>query len=506
MCGLLLSTLVSALPSSQDFQQVQVGSTQPKTVTLSYPFPGLSANPNFSLAYGLDFAATPSCPAPTLCTLSVSFVPKYPGLRQDAIIVKDASGNLLATTLLHGIGLAPEISVHPGIITTFAPTVSLAAPQGLAMDSFGNLYIADSINEVVKEITPNGTAITVAGSNTAGYAGDGGPATSAKLNTPTGVALDGAGNLYIADKENNVIREVSAITRTIRTIAGNHGNTHGSSSVGDGGPAISATLYGPNDVAVDSTGNIYIADSFNGLVRKVDISGIITTVAGGGIGGLLSNPSGLALDPAGNLYIADTGHNMIRFLSSTTITAVAGNGSYGYSGDGGPALSAELASPYGIRLDAAGNIYIADFGNNVIREVQAGSGNISTVAGNGNFGYRGDNGSPHLAELSNPASVVLDSNGNLFTADSANTIRQVSFALQPFLFRTANVGEESAPQTQTVFNVGNQPLNFAGMNLNTSFFKQQASGFTDCSATSVVLPGSDCVIAIALVPTTTGSL
>jgi sugar lactone lactonase YvrE len=345
---------------------MQVGSIPPRTVALNYSFPGLSATPHFALKYGSDFTPTLSCTNVTTCTLSVSFLPQYPGLREDAVLVTNASGALLATTLLHGIGLAPEISVQPGIITTFAPTVNLANPQGMAIDPSGNLYIADSINEVVKMIAPNGTAVTVAGNNTAGYSGDGGPATSAQLQTPTGVALDGAGNLYIADKENNVIREVNALTQTITTIAGNHRNTPGSGNVGDGGPATSATLNGPNDVAVDSVGNIYIADSYNGLVRKVVPSGIITTVAGGGIAGILSNPSGLALDPAGNLYVADTGHNMIQFVSSGTITAVAGNGGYGYSGDGGPALSAELAQPTGIRLDPAGDIYIADSANNVV--------------------------------------------------------------------------------------------------------------------------------------------
>ena len=490
-------------------------------MTLNYSLSGLSNNPNFSLAYGLDFTASAICAAPTSCTLAVGFLPHFPGLRQDAVIVKDASGNLLAITLLHGVGLAPELSVHPGIITTFAAMANFAGPQGLATDPLGNLYVADSINEVIKKITPGGVVTTVAGNGNAGYAGDGGPATSAKLNTPAGITLDAVGNLYIADKENNVIRKVSAITGIITTIAGNGSTSPGSSAVGDGGMATSASLFGPNDVAVDSIGNVFIADSYHGLVRKVDTSGKIWTVAGGGSGGgpdglgdggpalsaVLSTPSGIALDAAGNLYIADTGHNRIRFVSSGIITAVAGNGSYGYSGDSGSALTSTLAGPYGIRLDAAGNIYIADFGNNVVRELQAGAGIMSTIAGNGNPGFIGDNGSPLTAGLSGPASVAIDSMGNLFIADfSNNRIRQVDFNLQPFAFGTIGVGKESTPQTQMLFNIGNQSLNIGSLSISPHFL-QQSSGAEDCSPLGApIAAGTSCSIALSFAPQTAAAI
>jgi hypothetical protein len=525
-------------PASQDFQTQVVAGT-PKTITLSYSFTGFSTAPRFALAYPVDFsAAAPNCAGTNgiNCTISVSFAPQSPGLKQNAVLVFDASNNLVATTLLHGIGQASQVSVHPGVITTFAGTggfgfggdggpanqAVLANPQGVATDAVGNVYIADATNQVVRKIS-NGIISTVVGSTAggitaAGYSGDGGLAVNAKLNTPTAIAVDGAGSLYIADFGNNVIRKVDP-TGHISTFAGGGTGSSGGDGLGDGGQATAAIFSGPSDVAVDSTGNVYIADSLHGLVRQVDLSGKIWVVAGGGPGGgsdslgdgasatsaVLSNPSGIALDAGGNLYISDTGHQMIRCVTAGVITAVAGvPNSQGYTGDGGPALQAQLSNPRGIRLDAAGDVYIADSGNNVVREVLAGSGIVITVAGNGNSGYSGDSGSPVLAQIATPVSIALDSAGTLLIADTAkNVLRQVAFNLQPLTYGSVNVGTVSSTQSESVFNVGNQPLNFTTVTISVNF-KQEASGSTDCSASATVLPGLSCNIGVAFLPASTG--
>ena len=535
----LAQTLIAAPPvtPSQSFGQVQINGS-PAAQILSFSFTALTATPTFSLAYGIEFKpGIPTCTLATkTCTLTVSFLPQYSGLRQDAVNVLDQSGNLLANKFLYGIGLGPQVSFHPGVISTFAgaanssysgggggPAVSptFANPQGLAVDAINNVYVADSVNQVIRKIAVDGTISTVTGIyQTAGYTGNGGSALQATLNTPTAVALDAAGNLYIADQGNNVIRVVNAATQRITTLAGGSTTPSGQNGLGDNGPATSAILSGPGDVAVDAGGNVFIADSFHGLIRKVDTSGIITVFAGGGAGGgtdgvgggglatnaLLNNPSGLALDAGGNLYIADTGHHMVRSVVAGIITEIAGTGLAGYSGDLGPAQNAQLNSPYGIRVDAAGNIYISDFGNNVIRELLAASGTIVTIAGTGAAGYSGDGGIPTSAQLRNPTSVAPDNSGNIYVADySNNVVRKLSFQMTPITFGTVDVGEMSSSQVLSAFNIGNQSLHFNSLTISGSF-RQQASGYTDCSSTSVVLPGSDCVVGIAFVPATNGSL
>ena len=309
-----------------------------------------------------------------------------------------------------------------------ATSAQLAQPYGVAVDSTGNIYIVDGLYDRIRKVS-NGVITVVAGSGTAGFSGDNGPATSAQLSAPNGVAVDAAGNLYIADDENNRIRKVSH--GVITTVAGN--GTGGFS--GDNGPAASAQLNEPKGVAVDSGGNLYIADSINGRLRKIS-NGLITTLAGDGTAGFsgdngpaasaqLTGPYGVAVDSGGNLYIADSVNNRIRKISNGVITTVAGNGTSGFSGDNGPATSAQLYLPFGVAVDAAGNLYIADSADNRIRKVS--NGIITTVAGNGTFGFSGDNGAATAAQLSNPVGVAVDSAGNLYIADTANNrIRKVS--------------------------------------------------------------------------------
>ena len=306
------------------------------------------------------------------------------------------------------------------------------------MDAAGDTFIADSAANVIREVNHStGLITTVAGDGSAGYSGDGGQATGAKLSDPQGVAVDGNGDLFIADTGNNIVREVNLSTGAISTIAGNGAPGY----AGDGGQATDAELDCPCGLAVDTSGNLYIADSDNSVIREINLSaGMINTVAGDGgqgywgdgepaTGAELDDPQGLAVDAFGNLFIADTGNDVIREVAPDgTISTVAGTGGdAGFSGDGGQATSAELNAPTGVAVDALGDLFVADSGNQVIRQV-APNGMIYTVAGTpGNVGYSGDGGPATGAALSAPQGVAVDPSGNLFIADTGNhVIREVA--------------------------------------------------------------------------------
>ena len=312
-----------------------------------------------------------------------------------------------------------------------ATSAELNFVNDVRVDPVGNLYIADMSNNRIRMVSAStGVISTIAGNGTAGYSGDGGAATSAELNTPASVAFDSRGNIYIVDANNNRIRMVNASTGVISTIAGN--GTAGYS--GDGGPATSAELNVPDSVAVDSSGNIFIADLDNNRIRMVNAStGVISTVAGNGTAGYsgdggaatsaeINYPQSVAIDNSGNIYIAEYYNNRIRMVNASTgvISTVAGNGTGGYSGDGGAATSAELNGPDGVAVDPAGNIYIADYNNNRVRMVNASTGVISTIAGNGTGGYSGDGGAATSAEIFFPSGIAVNSSCYLFIADQNN--------------------------------------------------------------------------------------
>jgi subtilase family serine protease len=346
-----------------------------------------------------------------------------------------------------------KVNVTTGLITTvagngsstFAGDGGLAinaglTARGVATDSSGNLYIADQSNRRVRKVNTAGVITTVAGNGIPGFSGDGGLATNARLRNPFGVALDTAGNLYIADNSTQRVRKVDAGTGVIATVAGSGDEVPDFS--GDGGAATSARLANPQSVAVDGSGKLLIADSFNQRVRQVDTTGDITTVAGNGffgfngddgpaVGASLVGPPGVTVDSAGNLFIADQSNQRVRKVDAVTgvITTVAGNGSFDFSGDGGPAISAGLALPGDVAVDSGGNVFITDLSNRRVRRVDAVTGVITTVAGDGNTGFSGDGGPATSASFSAPSGVAVDSVGNLFIADDANQrVRRVDAA------------------------------------------------------------------------------
>jgi hypothetical protein len=282
-------------------------------------------------------------------------------------------------------------------VNTPAIAASISTPPGIAVDAAGDVFMASSLGNVVLRLdAATGRLTLTAGSGTLGFSGDNGPATSAELNSPADVAVDSAGNLYIADSGNGRIRKVS--NGVITTVAGNGALALGFS--GDNGPATSAELYVPEGVALDTAGNLYIADAGSNLILKVS-NGIITTVTRNGAAGFggdngpatsayLNEPAAVAVDSAGNLYIADSGNNRIRKVSNGVITTVAGNGAAGFGGDNGPATGAELDGPQSVAVDATGNLYTVDYHDSRVRKVS--SGVITTVAGDGVAGFSGDNG------------------------------------------------------------------------------------------------------------------
>jgi RHS repeat-associated protein len=422
-----------------------------------------------------------------------------------------------------------------------ATGAALKTPSGAVSDQAGNVYIADTDNNRVQEIAAAnhtqfgivmtaGDVYTVAGSATAasGSSGDGGPAAVALLDRPSGVAVDAAGNIYIADTTNNRIQEVAAASGTMSTVAGSATGASGSS--GDGGPAASALLNAPAGVAVDRAGNIYIADTTNNRIQEVAAgSGTMSTIAGSATGAsgssgdggpaasaLLNAPRGAAADAAGNLYIADTGNNRIQEIAKAAgtqfgVTMAAGDvytiagsasGTSGISGDGGPATAALLNAPQGVTADGSGNLYIADTLNNRIQEIAVADGtqwsiamtaaDIYTVAGSatGATGDSGDGGPAAAALIQNTTGIAVDPAGDLFVTNATNDrLREVA-ATSAGLFP-----EYPAPGGVTITQPGGAQVTFypqSGGNCTAPYVK--AGGYCalpqDISATLTYNSGS----------------
>jgi len=356
---------------------------------------------------------------------------------------------------------------------SLANKAMLNQPTDVCTDTAGNLYIADQYNNRVRKVdAKTGIITTVAGVGTAGYTGDSALAVFVGLYWPIAVAVDASNNLYISDCLNSRIRKVNLSTGYIVTIAGDSSTGYS----GDNGLAINAKLSYPAGIAVDGSGNVYICDFGNAVIRKITAAtGIITTIAGNGLSGYsgdggpainakLLAPSGIAVDASGNLFIADEGNNRIRRVAAGTsiITTVAGNGTAGYAGDGNFATSAELDGPQDIFIDAGNNLYIADLNNDVIRKVSAATGKIITVAGNSTAGYSGDGGIATSAKLHSPMGVCVSASGDIYIADQLNNVvREVS--------ATASVQNTNATSFQSAPNPSNGKFSILFNKLNSMY-------------------------------------
>ena len=343
---------------------------------------------------------------------------------------------LLPLLFLASLRLAPAQT--PSIS---ALTVPLILPSAVVFDAVGNLYFAETGNHIIRKVDTAGNITTTAGTGVQGFSGDTGPATSATLDSPQGLALDSAKNLYIADTHNHRIRKINLTNGTITTIAG----TGISGFFGDNAPAASAQLNLPTALALDTAGNLYLADTGNHRIRKISTSGIITTIAGTGTQGFsgdnapattaaIDSPTGLALDSANNLYLADTHNHRIRKITAATgiITTIAGTGALGFAGDTTPATTANLALPHGLTIDSAGNLYLADTANHRIRRIDASTGIITTIAGDGTQAFSGDGGPATTASLNTPRAATLSPSTLLTLADTGNQrIRQLTAAPAP---------------------------------------------------------------------------
>jgi uncharacterized protein (TIGR03437 family) len=359
-------------------------------------------------------------PAPCLAQPSSYTISTYAGTGPTGII---SAGNYNSGSGFSGDGSAPT-------------DAQFNLPIAIALDSSHNLYIADSGNFRIRKIS-GGKVSTIAGDGEIGYNGDGGPATDASFDLPYGIRVDAAGNVYVSDILNQVVRQINT-KGVINTYAGEN-CCYGYFSSQDGGPATSAGLNQPVGLAIDSAGNLYIGDSQDYRVRSVTPGGIINSVAGGFFGpdpGMgvyggdgepavpcnLAVPLGVAVDGKGNVYIADSENHRIRMVTPAgIITTVAGNGTGGFSGDGGPATAAQLNRPWDVAVDSVGDIYIADYNNSRIRLVNT-AGIITTIAGGSGPGWTGDGGPSTKAMLNFPTGVALDTNGDLYIADSSNNV------------------------------------------------------------------------------------
>jgi hypothetical protein len=542
-----LSAQVTSSPKGEIFKA-------PGTQTFTFTIPaGTNVGSVSVLTLGapnLDFtevAGGTTCPNVTAgtCAVEVQFQPTQAGRRLGEVVLSDPSGKLLIAVSLDGAGSAAMAGFSPSIISTFAgggtggvggPATSakLAGPTGIAIDGFGNYYIVDQKGNKVLKVTPAGTISTFAGTGTAGYSGDGGPATSAQLDGPSDVIVDGAGYVYISDTNNNVVRLVNT-AGIISTYAGQYWKTGttpppvcaaATNSVGDGCPGNQIVLNTPVGLVFCHAQNLHIADKLNNRVRTVNHVGYNTiTQVGDGTQGYngdgenntaaeLNGPMGLDMDAANYIYVADSGNHIIRktLLTGTTpnpIATVAGTpGSAGNSGDGGAATSAQLNNPWGVRVDPAGDIFITDSSSQVVREVNVANGQISTIAGTGTAGYTGDGGAATAAQMNAPMNLAIDNTGNLYVADSQNgVIRKIDLFDAPSLsFSATPVGTSTTAQDVSVMNIGSAPLTISSITTPAGFSLGGADTTCSSSGSDTLNPGADCVLGIEFAPQSSGTI
>ncbi|MDR3745126.1 MAG: Ig-like domain repeat protein [Acidobacteriaceae bacterium] len=513
-----------------------------------------AATTPYVLTGSSDFAisGTPSCTlnvdTTTDCSVSILFTPTRPGVDVASFTVKSALG-LTSQFELNGTGTASSVALDPGNTTLVASSLSTpisSASSGMVSGGAGNIYVADTANNRVINYT---TSTVIAGTGTSGYSGDGAAATAAKLSAPMAVAVTPDGAIYIADTGNNVIRRIDPITGYISTFAGGASSICASNiaydSYGDGCPATQSIFSAPAGIVSDSIGNLYVSDAGNNLIREISTSGYVFFVAGGATaicprvndtnGNYLSgstdafgdgcaptqaifkSPTALQLDLARNLYIADTGNNEVRKITFATnlVSAVAGTGQSGYSGNGGLATAAQVNAPTGIALDAAANLYIADTGNHVVRVVNA-SGDISTVVGT--LGSNGTGTVPGIASgvlLNLPTAVVSSGMGKLSVLDAGNKrVLSVDRGSVSLNFGRTNLGYSSPAtaiqETSTGSSTAALGYPLFSSTGSTAVLTLTGSGSSGCSSSSsspqTLAPGAFCNLSAQFTPTALGAL
>lgn len=521
-----------ALPTTNVGQQ-----SQPLGITINISANGLATVPealtqgvvgfDYSVAAGGTCAANVSYVAGQQCTINVVFAPKYPGLRMGAVVLKSVEGNLLGSTAFSGIATGSLSVLNPGVIATVAgdgelnyrsdgvpaTQAPIFLPYGVMLDPAGNMYISDTNNSRIRRVDfQSGLISTIAGNGTSGYSGDGGLATQATISQPGGLIMDGVGNIFFADSGNDIIRRIDAISGIITTIAGVP-QTQGYSPVVVA--ATSADLSSPRGIAFDAAGDLYIADTSNNVVREVNAAtGTISTVAGTGAAGYngdnllatagqLNTPWSVSVGADNSLLIADLSNNRVRKVNGGVISTVVGNGTRGFEGDGGAANAAELNDPASVVLDPAGNLYIADSGNNRVRKVHTDTGIIQTVTGNDSEQFAGDGGPANQASLYAPYNLFFDQGGNLFVADTLhNRIRSIPGTPVALQYAVIRVERTSAPQIEGLENDGNGNLNLSTPVLNNAALD---TATTTCSFTVAIPSSGTCNLGVEFAPTLIGN-
>jgi trimeric autotransporter adhesin len=473
-----------------------------------------------------------SVTAGTVCGINVTFTPGYPGYRAVPLVVNTSAGKFGFG--LTGIGIAPLANFFPGLITTIAglgpdhggyngdnqPAINaeLSNVGGGAFDSSGNFYIPDNGNYRIRKIDTNGIITTFAGDGTSGHSGDNGPATAAQFQLSDYVTTDAAGSVYFTEYDadppyTGYVRKVDP-NGIITTVAG------GGTSTADYVSATTAMLSSPEGVAVDDAGNLYFNDYQTGRIRKIDSNGIITTIVGTGTPGYSGDggpatqaqiqAQGFSFAPDGTFYIGDFGNNRVRKVVAATgiITTIAGTGTNGYTGDGGPATSAEISFPTYAAVDPAGNLYITQLnGDNfsaVIRRVGL-DGNINTIVGNGTPDYVGDGGPATQAGIYAAFGFAFDSLGNLYVSDDFNfAVREISVNSPPLAFSPTDIGQTSSTsQSSALWNIGNADLTITNQSLTPNFGRDSTGS---CYGISTLSIGNNCTLALTFQPQQTGAL
>lgn len=492
---------------------------------------------------GLDYAAaSPGAGACTTgtaysigqsCTVSIVFTAKYPGVRAGAVLLLDSGGHPMVTVALSGVGVGPLSVATAGEIVTVAgngiltggafPTTGAQAtntpvnePLGVAVDGAGNIYYTDKGNNLIGEVNAAGILTIIAGTGQTGFSPNGTVATNAALSAPSAILVDGAGNVYFTEVGNNSVREIVKATGLIQTVAG----TGLPGYSGDGGQASSAALNQPEGIAFDASGNLYLSDTGNDVVRRISaLDGTISTIAGtatvngsGGDGGpataaQLNQPWGISFASDGSLYIADFLNNRVRRIDPLgVITTVAGTGKPGYSGDGNVALNAEVHNPASVVVDAAGDMFIADSENNVVRKVNGATQTVTTMAGNSSpisccDGVNADSGNPAMYKV---YGLTLDATGNLYIADRLGLrVREVYSALGRIQFKDIKVTNTSTTIVQKLDNDGNAPLHISAITPVSNAVVDSST--TTCSTSLAMAPGAECNVGVDFKPSVVGS-